>query len=133
MKTRLLGALAWISTDEDLANASPASSGHRSPASGCGRYPKGCTDKPIARSLFADDDKPGQFFARPAGDKIPLFTGLSVDHCISDRLGSGHPAGWLTSALGAYQCTKGRNGLPRPLRQSGPIVPGRIVPVPTPR
>ena len=68
--------LAWISTDKHSANAALAQEGYGTAESGSGRYLKGCTDKSIARSLFADGDRPGLCSARMAGYAKPLLMGV---------------------------------------------------------
>ena len=65
--------LAWISTDKHSANAALAQEGYGTAESGSERYLKGCTDKSIARSLFADGDRPWLCSTRMAGYATPRF------------------------------------------------------------
>jgi DNA invertase Pin-like site-specific DNA recombinase len=69
--------LAWISTDKHPANAALAQYGYGTAESDGGRYQKGCTDRSIARSLFADGDRPGLCSTCMAGYAKPLFMRVS--------------------------------------------------------
>jgi hypothetical protein len=81
-------ALAWISTDKHSANAALAQDGHGTAEFGDERYLKGCADRSIARSLFADGDRPDFSSACIAGYGNPLFMGFSGDRRVWDGVGA---------------------------------------------
>ena len=79
-----MATLAWISTDKHSANAALAQDGYGTAESGSERYLKGCADRSIARSLFADGDRPELCLTCWQVTQSRYLCGFSGDHRVCD-------------------------------------------------